>query len=79
MLWSMGSTSSGWGLRAEYSPGHLHTAPSPFKRAPIINNSCPGYVNPALESTSPQIPLILELLPAVQHAVLSAATVLRQP
>lgn len=59
-------------LRAEQSTGHLHTAPSPHARAPIINNSCPGYVNPALESTSPQIPLILELLPAVQPTILGA-------
>lgn len=52
---------------------------SPFKRAPIINNSCPGYVNPALESTSSQIPFILGLLPAVQWTELKASKAQRQP
>lgn len=64
--------------RIEHRP-FTHCTPSPFTRAPIINNSCPCYVKPALESTSPQIPLILELLPAVQWTVLKSARVLRGP
>lgn len=55
------------------------SAPSPFARAPIINNSCPCYVNPGLESTSPQIPLILQLLPAVHSTRLKSLGVLRGP
>lgn len=55
------------------------SALSPFARASIINNSCPCYVNPGLKSTNPQIPLILQLLPAVQSTRLKALSVLRRP
>lgn len=51
----------------------VHAAPSPLARAPIINNSCPCYINPAMESTSHQIPFILGQLPAVHWTVQKAA------
>lgn len=41
-------------LRAEQNTGYLHAVLGPRPRAPIINNSCPCYVNSALKSTSPQ-------------------------
>lgn len=41
----------------------LRQAPS---KSPNNQQQLPCYVNSALESTSPQIPLILKLLPAVQ-------------
>lgn len=34
--------------------GYLRSVLGPHPRAPIINNSCPCYVNPAQESTSLQ-------------------------
>lgn len=52
--WDYGGPWEQSSLRAERNTGHLRAVLSPHARAPIINNSCPCYVNPALESTRPQ-------------------------
>lgn len=56
-------------------PRPLTHCSKPLQKNPNNQQQLPCYVNPALESTSPQIPLILELLPAVQWTGLRAAAV----